>query len=480
MKKTSLDLYLLLPVKNFIEKQTSVGLLLIFSAVLAMIIANSPLAEGYHSLWKQYIHIGFNDYLIRKNLLHWINDGLMSMFFFLVGLELKREIMHGELSKIRGAMLPVMAAVGGMIIPALIYLGFNSGSTAASGWGIPMATDIAFALGILYLLGDRVPLSLKVFLTAIAIVDDLGAVLVIAFFYTSDLSWESLALAAFFLIILISANYIGIRNTFFYAIMGIGGLWLAVLLSGVHATIAAVLAAFAIPTSRRINTPVFLRKVKWLSNEIRKIRLSHKNEPEEATEHEISHTIEKFSSLAEDATPPLQRLEHALHPFVSFVVLPIFAFANAGVTITAESLGFFTSPVTAGVILGLLLGKFFGIVLFTRAMVFFKLSSLPKGVKWSHIYGVGILAAIGFTMSLFITELAFADEVFMIQAKIGILSASLIAGILGYLYLNFISKKKTSKPKVPQVKIKDNIKVQNRERTTHVIPMRENMMKIVK
>src|SRR5690606_34457984 len=353
MKKSSLDLYLLLPVKNFIEKQTSVGLLLIFSAILAMIIANSPLAESYHSLWEQYIHIGFNDYIIRKNLLHWINDGLMSMFFFLVGLELKREIIHGELSKIRGAMLPVAAAVGGMIIPALIYFSLNNGTPAASGWGIPMATDIAFALGILYLLGDRVPLSLKVFLTAIAIVDDLGAVLVIAFFYTSDLSWESLALAAFFLILLLSANYIGIRNTFFYAIMGIGGLWMAVLLSGVHATIAAVLAAFAIPTSRRINTSVFLRKVIWLSNEIKKIGVSYKNEPEKAAEHEISNTIEKFSSLADDATPPLQRLERALHPFVSFVVLPIFAFANAGVTITSDSLGFFTSPVTVGVILGL-------------------------------------------------------------------------------------------------------------------------------
>lgn len=477
MKKSSLDLYLLLPVKNFIEKQTSVGLLLIFSAVLAMIIANSPLAESYHSLWKQYIHIGFNDYLIRKNLLHWINDGLMSMFFFLVGLELKREIMHGELSKIRGAMLPVAAALGGMIVPALIYFSLNNATPAEGGWGIPMATDIAFALGILYLLGDRVPLSLKVFLTAIAIVDDLGAVLVIAFFYTSDLSWESLGLAAFFLIILLSANYIGIRNTFFYAIMGIGGLWLAVLLSGVHATIAAVLAAFAIPTSRRINTPLFLRKVKWLSNEIKKIRLSHKNEPEEAAEQDISHTIEKFSSLAEDATPPLQRLEHALHPFVSFVVLPVFAFANAGVTISAESLGFFTSPVTAGVILGLLFGKFIGIVLFTRAMVFFKLSSLPKGVKWSHIYGVGILGAIGFTMSLFITELAFVDEIYRVQAKIGILSASLLAGILGFLYLNFISKKKVLKPDLIS-----NTKTKNMVPGTepnHKKEVQENIMNIV-
>lgn len=447
MKKSSLDLYLLLPIKNFIEKQTSVGLLLIFSALVAMVVANSPWADAYHSLWKQYIHIGFNDFIIQKNLLHWINDGLMSMFFFLVGLELKREIMHGELSNIRGAMLPIAAAAGGMAIPAVIFYLFTQGTPAVSGWGIPMATDIAFALGILYLLGDKVPLSLKVFLTAIAIVDDLGAVLVIAFFYTSELSLESLALGAFFLLVLISANYIGIRNTFFYAIMGIGGLWLAILLSGVHATIAAVLAAFAIPTSRRINTPVFLRKVKWLTNEIKNTLKLQQDEPEIEAEDHISATIEKFSSLAEDATPPLQRLEHALHPFVSFVVLPIFAFANAGVTITAESLTFFTSPVALGVILGLIIGKFFGVVLFTRIMIWLKICQLPKGVKWPHIYGVGILAGIGFTMSLFITELAFNDENYMVQAKIGILSASLVAGLLGYFYLKFISRIRKQKAK---------------------------------
>ncbi len=474
MKKSTLDLYLLLPIKSFIEKQTSVGLLLIFSAILAMIIANSPLADSYHALWKQYIHIGFNDNIIRKNLLHWINDGLMSMFFFLVGLELKREIMHGELSKIREALLPVMAAVGGMIIPALIYYSLNSGTPAVSGWGIPMATDIAFALGILYLLGDKVPLSLKVFLTAIAIVDDLGAVLVIAFFYTSDLSFENLGMAAFFLMILLSANYIGIRNTLFYAVMGIGGLWLAILLSGVHATIAAVLAAFAIPTSRRINTPVFLRKVKWLTNEIKKVRGAYKNDLEE--DQEISHTIEKFSSLAVAATPPLQRLEHALHPFVSFVVLPIFAFANAGVTITSESLQFFTSPVTLGVILGLLFGKFFGIVLFTRAMVWFKVCKLPKGVKWPHIYGVGILAAIGFTMSLFITELAFVNEDHMVQAKIGILSASLLAGVLGYFYLNYIGKKGAVKPDAPERK---KSATENDTEKQPLKPVRESYMEIV-
>ncbi|PKD16083.1 sodium:proton antiporter [Salegentibacter salinarum] len=434
MKKSPLDLYLLLPIKNFIEKKTSVGLLLIFSAILAMIVANSPLADAYHNLWKQYIHLGINDFVIRKNLLHWINDGLMSIFFFMIGLELKREILQGELSSFRKSILPIAAAIGGMVFPALIYFYFNTGLDSISGWGIPMATDIAFALGILYLLGDRVPLPLKVFLTAIAIVDDLGAVLVIAFFYTSDISVQSLAIAGVFVLILAAANLIGIRNTLFYAIMGIGGLWLAILLSGVHATIAAVLAAFAIPNTKRINTPLFLRKTKLLAYEIKEEFRNRNKTPKEADDH-ISHTIQKFTSLTEDATPPLQRLEHALYPFVSFVVLPIFAFANAGVSLGDVSFKTLVSPVTIGVMFGLIFGKFIGIVVFSRIMVWTKIASLPNKVKWKHVYGIGFLAAIGFTMSLFITELAFKNENYLAQAKIGILSASLIAGLIGYFYL---------------------------------------------
>ncbi|NJY62608.1 Na+/H+ antiporter NhaA [Salinimicrobium sp. CDJ15-81-2] len=452
MKKSGLDLYLLLPIKGFIEKQTSVGLLLIFSAILAMIFANSPLAESYHSFWKQYVHIGINDLELRKTVLHWINDGLMSMFFFLVGLELKREIMQGELASISKSMLPIAAAIGGMLFPALIYTYFNGGLDSISGWGIPMATDIAFALGILYLLGDRVPLSLKVFLTAIAIVDDLGAVIVIALFYTSNLSFLSLAIGAVFFLILILANKIGVRNTFFYAIMGIGGLWLAILLSGVHATIAAVLAAFAIPTGKKVNTPLFLRKVRLLAHSIKSLQ-KEPNLKREQREESVTNTIEKFKALTRDATPPLQRLEHALHPFVSFVILPLFAFANAGVTINVNELGFFLSPVTLGIVLGLIIGKFFGVVLFTRLLVWLKISSLPKGVEWKHIYGVGFLAAIGFTMSLFITELAFVEEQYLVQAKIGILSASIVAGIIGYSYLNWITRS-SSKNKVLKRKVK--------------------------
>ncbi|SDG58692.1 Na+/H+ antiporter NhaA [Psychroflexus sediminis] len=436
MKKSRLDKILLLPIKHFIQKKTSVGNLLIISAVLAMLVANSPWSDLYHSFWKQYVYIGFEEVVIKKNILHWINDGLMSVFFFLVGLELKREFVHGHLSNPKDTLLPLSAALGGMLVPALIFFGINQGTEAISGWGIPMATDIAFALGIIYLLGDKVPIALKIFLTALAIIDDLGAVIVIAFFYTSDLSLSSLALGALFLIILLGANKLGIRNTIFYAIFGIGGLWLAVLLSGVHATIAGVLVAFTIPSKKRIDTRLFLRKARQLSNKIRKIFR------QEEDEDEISSQIEKFSSLSKEATAPLHRLENALYPIVNFVILPVFAFANAGVTISQDALSNFFSPVALGVMLGLILGKTIGIVLFTKLVLIFKISLLPEGVTFKHIFGIGILASIGFTMSIFITELAFESDLYKTQAKIGILSASVLAGIGGYFYLKYVGKDK--------------------------------------
>lgn len=434
MKKSNLDTYFLLPIRKFIERRTSVGLVLILSAILASITANSPLAHDYFSLWEQQVHIGFGNFVIRKSLLHWINDGLMSIFFFVIGLELKREIMQGALSTVRRAFLPVAAALGGMIFPAIIFFIFNHNSPTLAGWGIPIATDIAFALGILYLVGDRVPLSLKIFLTAIAVADDIGAVFVIAIFYSTEISLQNLILGGFFLLVLLGANYIGVRNSLFYAITGIGGMWLAILLSGIHPTIAAVIAAFTIPTSKRIDTPLFLRKIRLLTCNIRK-QLSLTTENPEKAEEEISESIGKFSSLTNDAIAPLQRIENSLLPFVNFVILPLFAFANAGITFDSGFLKFYQTPVTLGIFLGLLLGKFIGIVLFTRLMIYFKLSSLPKHVTWKHIYGVGLLGAIGFTMSLFITELAYEHEVYLAQAKVGIFSASVIAGALGYFYL---------------------------------------------
>lgn len=434
MKKSNLDTLLLLPIKHFIQKKTSVGNLLIISAVLAMIVANSPLSETYHDFWKHYMYFGFEDFSIKKNLLHWINDGLMSIFFFLIGLELKREILHGQFKNPKNTILPIAAAIGGMLVPALIYFSFTQGTNAISGWGIPMATDIAFALGIMYLLGDKVPISFKIFLTAIAIVDDMGAVAVIAFFYTSDISIFNLALVGVFLLILLGANYLGVRNTLFYTIFGIAGLWLAVLLSGVHATIAGVLLAFTIPGSKKINTRLFLRKTRQLSYRIKSMF------KEEKDEDEISDHIEKFSSLSKEATAPLHRLENDLHPFVNFVILPLFAFANAGVTITQEAFSHLLSPVTLGVISGLLVGKIVGVFLFTKLAVVFNISSLPEGVTFKHVFGIGILASMGFTMSIFITELAFDSDMYKTQAKIGILSASIIAGFCGYFYLKYIAK----------------------------------------
>jgi len=440
MKKSSLDIYFLIPINNFINKQTSVGILIIIMAALAMIVANSPYSDLYHNIWKQELHIGFNDAVLNKTLLHWINDGLMSIFFFMVGLELKKEVMSGELSSFRKAILPIVAAIGGMIFPALIFYYFNVGLDSIKGWGIPMATDIAFALGVLYLLGNRVPLSLKIFLTAIAVIDDLGAILVVAFFYTQDIMLNNLAMGGVFLMFLLLANFIGIRNPIVYAIAGIGGLWMAIMLSGVHATIAAVLAAFAIPTTKKIDTPLFLRKVKMLSFEIKE-KLTSNSTNENENEDEITNIIEKFSLLTEDATPPLQRLDSYLHSFVSFIVLPIFAFANAGVTLDSNSFDNLFSNLAIGVIVGLIVGKFVGIVLFTRLMVYFKISKLPPNVEWKHVYGIGFLGAMGFTMSLFITELAFNNEILLTQAKIGILSASIIAGFIGYFYLKIISRK---------------------------------------
>jgi len=437
MRKSKLDLLVLKPIQNFIEKKTSVGIVLFLAAILAMLVANSPLASHYFAFLDKYISFGVHNFQIKKNILHWINDGLMSMFFFLVGLELKREILEGELSSFREALLPAFAALGGMLVPAIIYLVINQGTPGANGWGIPMATDIAFALGILYLLGDKVPLSLKVFLTAIAIVDDLGAILVIALFYTEEIAVQNLYLGASFMVFLIMGNLLGIRNTLYYALFGIGGVWLAILLSGVHATIAAVLVAFTIPANRKVHTGLFLRKIRLMAY---KIGYQHKTMP--FNKSALSHEIEKITLLTYDASPPLHRLEHSFHGFVSFVVLPIFAFANAGVVLDSGIFQQLTSSVSLGVISGLIIGKVLGITLFAFIMVKMGICQLPNEVTWPKIMGVGLLAAIGFTMSLFITDLAFKDEQLIQQAKLGILAASAIAGSLGYYLLKIQTKNK--------------------------------------
>ena len=419
------------PFLRFIHKSSTSGIVLFASAFVAIILSNSPWSESFHHIWETEFSIGFNGRMLSKSLHHWINDGLMAVFFFVVGLELKREIMAGELSTPSKAALPIAAAAGGMIFPALIYIFFNPEGDAASGWGIPMATDIAFALGILYLLGDRVPMTLKIFLTALAIADDIGAVLVIAFFYTSEIHFDSLLQAGGYLAVLTIANRIGIRNSIFYAVIGIGGVWLAFLLSGVHATIAAVLIAFTIPASVKVNEEYYSTELETL---LQRFKDEEPNNVSLVTNEQL-HIVEAIRNLSKKALTPLQQLEHALHPFVSFVIMPLFALSNAGVSIDSTFFSNLTSPVAIGVFSGLLLGKFIGVM--AVAMIFLKLgwARMPEGMTLLHLTGGAILAGIGFTMSLFISELAFADEILIRQARIGILCASLLASLAGYFII---------------------------------------------
>lgn len=428
---------LIRPLNRFIQNESTAGFLLLGCAAAAMIIANSPWAHGYHHLWEYEFSIGFAGHEISKSLHHWINDGLMAMFFFVVGLELKREVVGGELSDPRQAVLPIAAAVGGMVLPALVYVMFNRDSPPLDGWGIPMATDIAFALGILSLLGNRVPLSIKVFLTALAIADDLGAVLVIAFFYTSDISVLNLSVGVAFMLALLLGNYLGIRNTVFYGLLGIGGVWLAFLMSGVHATVAGVLAALAIPARTKIDEAGFATRLRSYVHEFERIP------PSDTTllEADQRHVVEKIQRLTHAVDTPLQRLEHSLHPVVLFVIMPVFAFSNAGITLTGVTWTDVLTPVSSGVFVGLLVGKFAGVVGISWLFVKLKWASLPAGMSMPSLYGVGFLAAVGFTMSLFITNLAFQSPALILQAKAGTMAASLLAGGMGFWILKKVLPK---------------------------------------
>ena len=435
MKESKIDI-LLKPINSILKNKIVAGALLFMCAVIAMIWANSSLKESYFHLWETHFTIRFGNFEVSKTLHYWINDGLMSIFFFVVGLELKREIIGGELSTVKKAVLPIGAAIGGMLVPSLIFIGLNPYSPASSGWGIPMATDIAFALGVLILLGKRIPVSIKLFLTALAITDDLGAVLVIAFFYTSDISFMNLAIGGGFMATLIAANYLGVRNTLFYGIVGIGGLWLAFLLSGVHATIAGVLAAFTIPARTKIGELGFLKKLKGYTEWFEK---ADSTDSTLITNKQL-HIIQEIKTVSIHAETPLQRLEQAMHPLVAFIVVPVFALANAGIELSGETFSSLLHPVTIGVVLGLVLGKFVGVAGFSFLLVKTKIAVLPRGVNWTHICGVALLAGIGFTMSLFISELAFTDPTMILHAKLGIMIASVIAATLGFVLLMMGSK----------------------------------------
>jgi NhaA family Na+:H+ antiporter len=427
------------PVQTFIRQEKSSGIVLGICVAVALFLANSPWSEEYFHFFEHKFGFRFDgkSYL-EFSIYHWINDGLMAIFFFVVGLELKREIVGGELSNPRKALLPIAAALGGMIVPACIYILFNSAGDVHKGWGIPMATDIAFALGVLYLLGKKVPLSLKVFLTALAIVDDLGAVLVIALFYTSDISVFNLFIGFVFISTMYLGNRLGIRNLFFYAILGIAGVWTAFLLSGVHATIASVIAAFTIPADVRIKKGIYIDK-------IQKYLAYLKTTPTENMQKTVlsESQLDTLVEIKRDtnlAIPPLQRLEHAMHPLATFIIVPIFALANAGVSMDV-SVDQLLNSVTLGIALGLFAGKVIGVVGTTLLLVKLKLAPFPEGMNFMRLLGMGLLASIGFTMSLFITSLAFTNPAYIIEAKIGIFSASILGGIFGYIIL---SKNRTS------------------------------------
>lgn len=420
-----------IPLHSFIQRESSAGIVLFSAALVALVWANSPWASMYHALWKIPFTIGFEGWAISKSLHHWINDGLMSVFFFVVGLELKREIIGGQLANPRKALMPMVAAIGGMLVPAVVFLSINKEPYSEGAWGVPMATDIAFALGIMALLGDKVPLSLKVFLTALAITDDLGAVLVIAFFYTSHVDLTSLATGAGFMAILIGMNLSGVRKTWLYGLVGIGGVWLAFLLSGVHATIAGVIAAMAIPARTTLNEKDFLQKIEKLKDAFAQAKT---NDNSLVTDEQL-HVLEEVKSAAAAAETPLQKLEHGMHPLVSFIVMPVFALSNAGISLAGMTLEDVFAPLTLAVLAGLVFGKILGIMGFSMALNRFGGIPLPDNTNMHQLLGVSLLAGVGFTMSLFITELALENPTAILHAKLGILSASIVAGSMGYWLL---------------------------------------------
>jgi Na+:H+ antiporter, NhaA family len=422
------------PFTRFAKLEAAGGILLLIATVIALVWANSPWEESYHGIWHTTFTVGIGKYALSWSRHLWVNDGLMAIFFFLVGLEIKREVLIGELSSLRQATFPFMAALGGSIVPALLYLALNHGGVHGRGWGIPMATDIAFALGVLALLGNKVPSSLKVFVAALAIVDDIFGVLVIALFYTAHISYVSLLLGFAGVGVSFLANWAGVRQPAVYALIGVF-VWFAVLQSGVHATIAGVLLAFSIPVKSKIEKEKFLSKCRRLLDRIEQA------EPNSSEAHAAIHSLE---SQCEKVDTPLHRIEHSLQPWVSFLIMPIFAFSNAGVHILGKMQAAAQHPVTLGVLVGLLFGKPLGIMSFAWLAHKTKLGAAPSGVEWRQIFGASWLCGIGFTMSLFIAGLALESDQVVDMAKIGTLAASVTAGLVGSLILLGASRQTAS------------------------------------
>ena len=431
------------PFEHFIHAQTTTGLILMVMTVFALIFANTPFAEDYLHFFHTKLNIEIGSWSLSHSIHHWINHGLMTLFFFIVGLEIKREILVGELSNIKVAILPILSAIGGMVVPALIYYSINQGSESANGWGIPMATDIAFAISALVLLGKRVSVSLVTFLVALAIVDDLGAVTVIALFYTETINMMPLSLAFMSFFVLVAFNRFGIHATLPYFIVGLI-MWFFMLESGVHATIAGVVAAMAIPSKPKYTPKDFTKHTKNLLDE-------YDNYPVGAnhTLHEKQKAIlQNLKDRIDALNPPSAKLEHSLHLPVSLIVIPLFALANAGISIDFSSMGnIIFEPISLGIIMGLFFGKVIGIAGVAWLAIKLNIAKLPENSTMSQIFGVAFLGGIGFTMSIFVADLAFiGNEDFIFQAKIGILSASLFSGLFGFLWLKYVaSNKKKSK-----------------------------------
>ena len=429
---------LLTPFEEFIHRQTTSGLLLMGMAVLALVLANGPLAAAYEHLIHTPISIAVGRWGLEMSLHHWINDGLMALFFFVVGLELKREMLVGELANPRHAVMPIAAAVGGMVVPALIYFAINPSGDAALGWGIPMATDIAFAIGALALLASRVPKALITFLVALAIVDDLGAVMVIAVFYTDSIALLPLAVVGGLFALLMAFNLAGIRKTLPYFLVAVL-LWYALLQSGIHATLAGIIGALSVPATPKYDPERFSAQVKQL---MRRFDGSHRPGKSIMTNIELRAVVQTLGNGVHSVQTPLQRLEHIWHTPVAYLVIPIFALANAGIPLDFGSFGeTLTHPVMMGVSLGLVLGKFIGITGASWLVLKLGIAELPKDTRFTQIAGVSLLAGIGFTMSIFVAQLGFVhNDELLLMAKTGILAASLLAGIAGYTWLFLVSR----------------------------------------
>jgi len=428
---------------RFAKLEAAGGLVLLVAMVVALVWANSPWAEGYDHFWHRDLSIGLGRAMVHETLLHFINDGLMALFFFFVGLEIKHEMLAGELSTLKRAIFPMAAAVGGVIFPALIFVAATRGTPAAESWGIPIATDIAFVLGVMALLGNRVPLTLKVFVTALAIVDDILAVSVIAIFYTSEMSLRALVLGLAGIGVSYLANRLGVRAWPVYALIGIF-VWLAMLRSGVHATVAGILLALTIPATTLIGPKEFIQQ----SRETLERLLAVAKSEAELTQNESNNLIYSIERRCVLVQSPLYRIAHALQPWVTFFIMPVFALANAGVHLPGEGGGKLIQPMALGILLGLFIGKPLGVFLFAWLSVKVKLASAPEGVSWRKIFGASWLCGIGFTMSLFIATLSVGEGELLEIAKISTLLASVGAGIAGSLVLSM--KEQGSESRAPE------------------------------